>query len=364
LIRLRIEFTAPDGGRFDLENAQRFSNRFSKKVANVTDVVQYYRKKVMTRKAKTEVEMPEHGTLTEFNLDSIKVEKLVREFLAAQTLSILPQNSFGEAVGQFVDKDDRNAMDDFVKTALNKQWSHLIQTDGDDNAIEEAMDQHKSTLEELFAAGYMNKRTKRKIKPKPDTWDSEMDGHWSDQPEAFYRAEVSEGENDNDDADSVSTTTRGSARGRGRGRGRAGGRAAATTTTQKTAAATKTNAATSKITRGRKQIVEEEDDQESDIQMLLHEDDESESESMFVRHKKTPAARSSARTAPASKKTTPAPSQATRQSKLAFSQPSRKANGPGAGTGRRAAQESIVISDDEISDDDAFEPAPTASRRR
>ncbi len=45
LIRLRVEFSAPDGGRFEVENPQRFSNRFVGKVANLNDVVQFYRKK-------------------------------------------------------------------------------------------------------------------------------------------------------------------------------------------------------------------------------------------------------------------------------------------------------------------------------
>lgn len=45
LVRLKVEYTAPDGGKFDCENPQRFSNRFVGKVANVNDVVQFYRKK-------------------------------------------------------------------------------------------------------------------------------------------------------------------------------------------------------------------------------------------------------------------------------------------------------------------------------
>ena len=45
LIRLRVEYSAPEGGRFDCENPQRFSNRFVNRVANVNDVIQFYRKK-------------------------------------------------------------------------------------------------------------------------------------------------------------------------------------------------------------------------------------------------------------------------------------------------------------------------------
>lgn len=45
LVRLKVEYSAPDGGKFDVENPQRFSNRFVGKVANCSDVVQFYRKK-------------------------------------------------------------------------------------------------------------------------------------------------------------------------------------------------------------------------------------------------------------------------------------------------------------------------------
>lgn len=50
LIRLRVEYTAPDNGHFDCENPQRISNRFINDVANVNDVIQFYRKKSSGRK--------------------------------------------------------------------------------------------------------------------------------------------------------------------------------------------------------------------------------------------------------------------------------------------------------------------------
>ena len=45
MIRLKVEYTAPEGCEFELENPQRFSNRFTGKVANQNDVVYFYRKK-------------------------------------------------------------------------------------------------------------------------------------------------------------------------------------------------------------------------------------------------------------------------------------------------------------------------------
>lgn len=53
LIRLRVEYTAPEGGRFELENPQRFSNRFIGRVANQNDVVQFHRKKTTTTREYT-----------------------------------------------------------------------------------------------------------------------------------------------------------------------------------------------------------------------------------------------------------------------------------------------------------------------
>lgn len=47
LIRLKVEHTADEGGHFDVENPQRFSNRFMGKVANINDVVAFYRKRTV-----------------------------------------------------------------------------------------------------------------------------------------------------------------------------------------------------------------------------------------------------------------------------------------------------------------------------
>ncbi|KAN0072784.1 meiotic recombination protein [Elaphomyces granulatus] len=64
-------------------------------------------------------------------LDTVRVEQLVRDFLAAQSLTILPQNSFGDAVSQFVDKDDKHAMEMFVNESLENQAQHLLALDYD-----------------------------------------------------------------------------------------------------------------------------------------------------------------------------------------------------------------------------------------
>lgn len=59
LIRLRVEYTAPEGGRFDCENPQRFSNRFIGMVANTNDIVQFHRKKAGTTRMSIAFRRPE-----------------------------------------------------------------------------------------------------------------------------------------------------------------------------------------------------------------------------------------------------------------------------------------------------------------
>lgn len=349
LIRLRVEYSAPDGGKFDCENPQRFSNRFVGKVANVNDVVQFYRKKAGTaRKGQDSAEVPEESILAQMSIDSVKVEKLVREFLTAQSLTILPQNSFGDAVSQFVDKDDKHAMEMFVNDSLIDQVKHLMDIEDADDDIQNAMDQHKSKLEELFAAGRLKMPKRAKLKPRPENWDSDMDEEWEAQPAAWVR---SDNESELDDEEAPLPKTKPTAKGRPRA-----------TAPKKTPAATK-KAASAKTSRSKK-VVEESEEEEEDVVMVDSDEDESQ---LFVQ----PATRKQAskkppplkKSAPPAKRTSArnTTGTATKPSKLAFSQPATQSSGRG--------KISKQISGDEISDDDddAFEPAPstlTSNRSR
>ena len=343
LIRLRVEYTAPEGGHFDCENPQRFSNRFTKKVANIEDVVQFYRKKTGgTRRAQNGVEMPEESTLASLAIDSVKVEKLVREFLAAQSLTILPQNSFGDAVSQFIDKDDKHAMEAFVTDNLSKQVEQLMQMDKlDEDNIHDAMEKGKSRLEELFASGHISMRKKTKRKPRPDGWDSDLNGAWEDQPAAVDRSDLDDDDEDESDEPAAQPTAK--------GRGRAA---------PKKAAAPARKTAPAKTSRSKQKVVESEEEEDEDVVML----DSDETDSLFV--KPEPSTRGSKKAAPAR---APAPKRAPartaannpagKQSQLNFSQPTAQPRG--------ATKKVQEVSDDDISDEDgAFEPAPPARASR
>lgn len=338
LVRLRVEYTAPDGGRFDCENPQRFSNRFVDKVANVNDVVQFWRKKTTaTRKTKTEAEMPEEAVMDQLSLDSVKVEKLVREFLHAQSLTILPQNSFGDAVAQFVDKDDKHAMELFVNESLANQVKHLKTLDAadeDEDDIATAMEDYKAKLEDMFAKGHLKRVNRRKLKPKPDNWDTDLDGDWADQPGALMRSDDEAANDDNEEDSHASVQPKKAAATRGRGRGRAGKAAG---TTRATAAATKKKAAPAKKTtaRSRRNASEDEEEEEDDNDVIMiDDDDDDEDDGLFVKEttKKAPA-KTTTRKTPARGAAT----KASKQTTLAFSQtpaPSQPRTS-GAATGAR-----------------------------
>ncbi|KIW33966.1 DNA repair protein (mre11) [Cladophialophora immunda] len=403
LIRLRVETTSADGiGKFDIENPQRFSNRFIDKVANTNDVVQFHvKKKNAAARVARDAQADKEIMARVQGLEAIKVENLVREFLQAQSLTILPQNCFGEAVSQYVDKDDRHAMELFVNKSLADQIKHLVRlqtdaNDADDNDEDLAIQiqEQRAKMEEMFVKGELKMpRNKTRYKPQPASWDSDADGPWEENPEALLLGsedlESRHGEEDEDGEDGTPAPVTTAARGRGRGRGGRAG-SSATTTTRKTTAAAKKSAAKTTTSRARKRAVsdDEESEEEHDDVIMQDEDEEVDSQAMFVPEKSktttastrarntTPAAsttttRGGARTKPTSfasstpaTKKPPARAAASRQkqSTLSFTTSQNSILGNGRSIGASRSQSYEQIDDDD--DDDAFEPAPPTRKRR
>lgn len=304
------------------------------------------------------------------DIEDIKVGKLVEEFLSAQaqSLKILPQAPFGDAVNQFVDKDDKHAMESFVSESLSEQVRQMLLLEGNEADPENmytAMGHIKQILETQYTAGNLKQAKRRKYKPKPDLWDSDLDGHWEDQPQAI------------DHETTTTKTTPQISQPKGRGRKaaqviededddmedvepqppapktRARGRPAAA------AAAAKPKATPAKKApakgRGRKAQLFEQSEEEEEEDVVMDDDDfDPPPPPKRTTTRTTTARATSTRSSQASKaastavasKAAPKP----RQTKLNFSQ-------------KASQQEPLEISDDEISDD--FESVPeTRTRRR
>lgn len=259
-------------------------------------------------------------------------------------------------MNQFVSKDDKHAVEMFVIDSLSTQVKGLLQLD--DDKITEGLDAHiedfRKVMEKSFVSGQQKQaQRKRRFKDKPDGWDSDLDGHWNAQPDAIEDVPVSP----------VPTNS-----GRGRGQPASGvvlsdddgdeppvqkapakRTAAATRTTKaapakKPAAAKKATAPKKAPARGRKKANPFQDsDEEEEEEDVIMDDDDGEPEPP-ARVQPTRATRET-RTRAGAK---------TKQTTLNFSQSQKP----------KATQKSIEISDDEISEDDAFETMPASRSRR
>ncbi|KAK4662465.1 meiotic recombination [Podospora pseudopauciseta] len=361
LIRLKVEYTAPEGSKFDVENPQRFSNRFASRVANQNDVVYFYRKKTaVTRKIPNDSKELREGVAEALeSVDTIKVDTLVQEYFAQQSLKILPQAPFGDAVNQFVNKDDKHAVEMFLLESLSTQVKGLLQLDDEKvtDDLEAQIEEYRKVMEKNFVIGqHKQAQRKRRFKPKPNGWDSDVDGHWHAQPEALEELVASPPQatsksrggarptsgvvfsDENEDMleeEPVAAEPKRAAR---------GARKTAATPAKKAAVAKKAAAPAKKATtrtakataRGRKRgnPFEDSDEEEEDVIM---EDDDFEPP-------------------PPSTRAIRGATKSTRQTTLNFASQSQNP--------ARATQKAIEISDDEISeDDDAFETMPATSKR-
>ncbi|KUI67331.1 Double-strand break repair protein mus-23 [Cytospora mali] len=391
LIRLKVEYTAAEGGNFDVENPQRFSNRFVGKVANVNDVVSFYRKKASSKRTnQDDTELPErlleamgHGVQGD---DVIKVEVLVKEFLEQSSLQVLPKNQFVDTLVQFVEKGGSGTMDEFVNEALTKSLKAILKLDEEaDFDVDQAVETWREAAEQRWAKNSGSAvAAKRRLKPRPEDYDSDLEGHWG---------------NNDSHWETVTSVQAGKSNGRGRQnasdedvemgnglfvsqqvedsvmaeppKGKRG--AAAKKAPAKKAPAAKTAPATRARPKKKSGFVVDSDEEEQeeaqedamseDVFMDEEEDDPPAPPPKRAARNTKPAATRTA--APrATKAAAATKAKQAKQTTLNFSQSQRP-----AGTQRVAqTQKTLEISDDEIEedDDDAFEPIapPTRSRRR
>jgi double-strand break repair protein MRE11 len=244
----------------------------------------------------------------------------------------LPRTHFGAAVTEYVDKDDKHAMETFVDESLANQVKEILKLEGEDVDIDTTMDEIRSKQEELWAAGLIKKAKKaEKLAPRPDNWDSDHMGHsWADDPASrVFGRDDSEAApkrgrgiaalfSDDDDASVISQPTKKAP----------AKKAPAKKAPAKPRAPAKAKAPAKAPARGRKKVVEISDDEEDDVIM---QDDS------------PPTAKAQPKRAAAAKG---------RQSTFNFTQSQAKTP---------TAKE---LSDDEISEDDAFELMGSSSRRR
>lgn len=318
---------------------------------------------------------------------------LVREFLQDSALKVLPQNHFEDAVMAYVNGGDKDTMDAFINESLSKSMKFLTSLEGDDvlGDLDGNIERCKEELQARWSKSEGKWTQKKKLKPKPDDWDSDLNDHWDDpnnpdrwvqvakpaaaaaKPKSRARRSTGDGDIDmDDDSDMfVANVSDSDPPARpARGPGSRGGRGGA----KKAAPVRKAPARAPPKKKGPFLVDsddEEEEDEQDDSMSIDPFLDEDEDEAPVAAPKRgsraAPAAKAKAMAAPA--KRTPTPRAAAKpvasrgkQSKLNFSQSQRPTS-----SRVNATQQSLTISDDEIDDDDddGFEPVvPARGGRR
>uniref|UniRef100_A0A8D3DY21 Double-strand break repair protein MRE11 n=1 Tax=Scophthalmus maximus TaxID=52904 RepID=A0A8D3DY21_SCOMX len=118
LVRLRVDYS----GGFEAFNTSRFSQKFVDRVANPKDIIHFLRHREQKENIK--------GLLLKTTaVEGLRVEDLVKQYFEAaeQTvqLSLLTEQGMGKAIQEFVDKDEKDAIQELITYQLEKTQRHL-----------------------------------------------------------------------------------------------------------------------------------------------------------------------------------------------------------------------------------------------
>jgi double-strand break repair protein MRE11 len=153
LIRLRVEYS----GGYEIENTRRFSNRFVGKVANVNDVIQFYKRKSketdITKKAKfVDSDLFKNGAADKKSTE-IQLSDLMVEFLSQTELALVPEAGIQHAVSSYIENEDKNVLENYIKLEIKNETNVLLNIDidvdefhGDDNHAKNVFKQVLKTI--------------------------------------------------------------------------------------------------------------------------------------------------------------------------------------------------------------------------
>ncbi|XP_032151635.1 double-strand break repair protein MRE11 isoform X1 [Sapajus apella] len=125
LVRLRVDYS----GGFEPFNVLRFSQKFVDRVANPKDVIHFFRHREQKEKTGEEINFGKLITKPSSEGTTLRVEDLVKQYFQTAEknvqLSLLTERGMGEAVQEFVDKEEKDAIEELVKYQLEKTQRFL-----------------------------------------------------------------------------------------------------------------------------------------------------------------------------------------------------------------------------------------------
>ncbi|XP_044114232.1 double-strand break repair protein MRE11 isoform X2 [Neovison vison] len=218
IIRLRVDYS----GGFEPFSVLRFSQKFVDRVANPKDVIHFFRRREQKENTGEEINFgnlntkPSEGT-------TLRVEDLVRQYFQTAEknvqLSLLTERGMGEAVQEFVDKEEKDAIEELVKYQLEKTQRFLKERHID--ALEDKIDEEVRRFRESRQENTNEEEEVREAMTRARALRSQSeDAASAFSAEDLMSIDLAEQMADDSDEDVTAAANRG----RGRGRGRRGGR--------------------------------------------------------------------------------------------------------------------------------------------
>lgn len=155
LIRLRVDYS----GGFEAFNTMRFSQKFVDQVANPKEILHFIRHREAKDNIKEE-DMDFEAILSRPTSEvlQLRVEDLVKEYFQKAEknvqLSLLTEQGMGKAVQEFVDKEEKDAIEELIKYQLEKTQRFLRERRVEateekiDEEIRQFRDSKRNTAEE------------------------------------------------------------------------------------------------------------------------------------------------------------------------------------------------------------------------
>lgn len=223
LIRLRVDYS----GGFEPFNVLRFSQKFVDRVANPKDVIHFFRHREQKGKTGEEINFGKLIIKPASEGTTLRVEDLVKQYFQTAEknvqLSLLTERGMGEAVQEFVDKEEKDAIEELVKYQLEKTQRFLKERHID--ALEDKIDEEVRRFRESRQRNTNEEDDEvREAMSRARALRSQSENAAS----AFSADDLSfditeQTADDSDDSQSAVPS-----RGRGRGRGRRGSRGQST----------------------------------------------------------------------------------------------------------------------------------------
>lgn len=148
LIRLRVDYT----GGFEPFNTLRFSQKFVDRAANPKDIIHFFRhKEQKDKKDDVAINFEKIDRKSSSEFATLRVEDLVKQYFQTAEknvqLSLLTERGMGEAVQEFVDKEEKDAIEELVKFQLEKTQRFLKERniDAEEEQIDEEVRKFRET---------------------------------------------------------------------------------------------------------------------------------------------------------------------------------------------------------------------------